>query len=206
MRNPILLSSLLLGLMACSGTRASQPSGGEEQSKGAIWLEPTPQLQTEMDMMAERMPWLKGGIESQDMIEWWSQLGEPGYKMLLEIAQDPRAKVADLAYTALATTRDKRLVSSLRAIPWDDNAPTALLYSRARTHLRCGDWSHISLLIGGLRDSHDYNRALCARTLSTATNNDFGYHYNMPEDEREVAVQRWEAWYTERAPQALLTE
>ncbi|MCB9906680.1 MAG: hypothetical protein H6830_03095 [Planctomycetes bacterium] len=204
MWKPILASSLLLGLAACSGTRASQSSQTGKIEPTTQWLKPTPQLQQEMQMQIERMPWLKGTEESQNMIEWWSALGEAGYADLLKVAQDPRAKVADLAFAALAASRDKRLVPSLRAIPWDADAPMALQYSRARCHLRLGDWSHIDVLIAGLRDEVPYNRALCARILNTATNNDFGYHYNMPSDEREVAVQRWEAWYKERAPEALM--
>ena len=207
MQNPILLSSLFLCLVACSGTRASQSSGGSSGSQvkedASQWLEPTPQLQTEMDMMRERMPWIKGPEESQDMIEWWTQLGEPGYATLLEIAQDPKAKVADLAYAALAGSRDKRLVSSLREIPWDETSPQRLQYSRARTHLRLGDWSHIDVLIKGLRDESEFSRAYCAQILKTATNNDFGYQYNAPVEERAAAVEKWEAWYQERAAEAV---
>ncbi len=203
MWKPTLLASALLFAAACSGTRAAQPSGGSSNSTGEIWLQPSPQLKLEMQMQAERMPWLKSAEERIAMIDWWSKLGEPGYAMLLEIAQDERAKVADLAFAALAASRDGRLVTSLREIPWDPDAPQALQYSRARCHLNLGDWSYIHVLISGLRDETPFNRAHCHKILKTATKNDFGYHYNMPADEREVAIQRWEDWYRERAPEAL---
>ena len=203
MWKPTLLASALLFACACSGTRAAQPSGGTGDAPADIWLQPSPQLQLEMQMQAERMPWLKSLDERTAMSDWWIQLGEPGYGMLLELAQDKRAKVADLAFTALSGSRDGRLVSSLRAIPWDTDAPKALQYSRARCHLQLGDWSHIHVLISGLRDEVPYNRAHCHKILKGATKNNFGYHYNMPVDEREVAIQRWEEWYRERAPEAL---
>ena len=154
-------------------------------------------------MQRERMPWLKTYEERMDMIDWWAKAGEPGYGPLLEICQDSRAKVADLAFAALAASRDKRLVASLRAIPWDADAPLALQYSRARCHLNLGDWTHINVLILGLRDEVPVNRAHCHKILKAATKNNFGYHFNMPADEREAAVARWEEWYRERAPEAL---
>ncbi|MEZ6004758.1 MAG: hypothetical protein R3F33_11305 [Planctomycetota bacterium] len=155
-----------------------------------------------MDMQAERMPYLDSVEDRQDMITWWAGVGEAGFDRLLELAQDPREKVADQAYAALAASRDQRLVPFLRAIPWDADAPAPLQYSRARTHLRLGDWSHVDVLIDGLRDDNVFVRGNCLRTLKSATNYDFGYHPNSPEEEREAAVQRWEQWYRESAPEA----
>jgi hypothetical protein len=67
-----------------------------------------------------------------------------------------------------------------------------------------GDWSHIGLLIQGLEDEVPYNRALCARILQGATNNNFGYDYRMGENDRASAVKRWKDWYAERAEDAIL--
>ncbi|MDF1838569.1 MAG: hypothetical protein P1V35_11935, partial [Planctomycetota bacterium] len=158
----------------------------------------------ELQMNAERMPWLQTAAEQQEMIEWFSLAGEAAFTKLLELASDPRPKVANMAFAALAASRDQRLVDELRQIPWADDQPLPVQYSRARAHLKLGDWSHIGILIDGLEDDVPYNRALCARILEGATKNNFGYDYRMGEMDRAPAVERWKQWYAERAADAIL--
>ncbi len=201
----LLSSSLLLLTFSCASTSAAAPSNGQgskiTQSK---FLMPSPQLANELKMNAERMPWLQSVTERQEMIEWFSHAGEAAYTQLLELAEDPRPKVADMAFAALAASRDQRLVEDLRLIPWADDLPKPLQYSRARAHLKLGDWSHIEILIGGLEDEVAFNRALCASILKGATKNNFGYDYRMGEMDRAPAIERWKKWYEERAADAIL--
>ncbi len=202
----ILLSScFLLFSLSCASTSASTSTGAQEtkitQSK---FLLPSPQLANDLKMNAERMPWLQGQTEQQEMIEWFSHAGESAYTILLELAADPRPKVANMAFAALAASRDQRLVEDLRMIPWSDDIPKPVQYSRARAHLKLGDWSHIGLLIDGLEDKVAYNRSLCARILKGATKNNFGYDYRMNEVDRAPALERWKRWYEERAADAIL--
>jgi len=109
-----------------------------------------------------------------------------------------------MAFAALAASRDQRLVENLREIPWAEDQPMPVQYSRARAHLKLGDWSHIDILIKGLDDAKPYNRALCARILKGATKNNFGYDYRMGDMDRAQAVERWQRWYDERAADAIL--
>ncbi|MFT4647300.1 MAG: hypothetical protein ACI87O_001495 [Planctomycetota bacterium] len=201
----VLSSSLLLFSVACASTSGSAPADAEQtQLTETKFLLPSPQLANDLKMNAERMPWLQTAGEQQAMIEWFSHAGEAAYGQLLELAADPRPKVANMAFAALAASRDQRLVEDLRLIPWADDQPMPVQYSRARAHLKLGDWSHIELLIIGLEDVVPYNRALCARILKGATKNNFGYDYRMGEMDRSVAVERWKQWYAERSADAIL--
>lgn len=201
----LLSSSLLLFAISCASTNASAPTDGQKaELVQSRFLIPSPQLANDLQMNAERMPWLQSQTEQQEMIEWFSHAGEAAYTKLLELAADSRPKVANMAFAALAASRDQRLVEELRLIPWSDDLPKPLQYSRARAHLKLGDWSHIDKLIGGLEDKVAYNRALCARILKSVTKNNFGYDYRMGEMDRASAVERWKKWYEDRATDAIL--
>ncbi|MCP5021955.1 MAG: hypothetical protein GY930_09255 [bacterium] len=205
MLKTLLSSSLLLFVFSCASTSASAPTDGQETGMvQGRYLQPSPQLASDLQMNAERMPWLQTATEQQEMIEWFSHAGEAAFTKLLELAADSRPKVANMAFAALAASRDQRLVEDLRLIPWSDDLPKPLQYSRARAHLKLGDWTHIDRLIAGLEDDVAYNRALCARILKATTKNNFGYDYRMGEMDRAQAVERWKEWYEERAADAIL--
>ena len=157
-----------------------------------------------MEQRAERMPWVHGIEEQVEMIQWWAEKGELAYSRLLLMAGDGRAMVADLALSALATSRDGRLVEPLRQIPWPAETQVDLNYSRARTHLRLGDWKYVSVLVDGLEDERLLARAMCFRTLRGATKIDLGFVPKEAVEARSTAVGRWREWVAARSGDTLL--
>ena len=204
------LSKLLLSLLpvmgiACSSTTDSSTSPlTKPEQEAPIWLEASPELASRMDQHMEQVPWVHGLQEHVEMSQWWADKGEIAYSRLLEMAADPRPNVAELALTALASSRDSRLVNPLREIPWPPKELTDLRYSRARTHLRLGDWSHVGELVNGLEDDRLHSRSMCIKILRDSTRTDLGYHPQAPDEERALAVGRWREWLNQREEDPLL--
>ncbi|MFT7677452.1 MAG: hypothetical protein ACI8QC_001430 [Planctomycetota bacterium] len=200
---PILLA--FAGLVACSSTpKESTPYGIETIAAGQGWLDPTPDLIVQMEQRMEQMPWVHGVEGQVEMIQWWADKGELAYSRLLLMAGDTRPQVSDLALAALATTRDGRLVEPLRMIPWPAADQQDLMYSRARTHLRLGDWKYVSVLVDGLEDERLFARAMCFKTLRGATKLDHGFVPKAAMEARAPAVGRWREWVSARSGDLLL--
>ncbi|MFT7485908.1 MAG: hypothetical protein ACI9F9_001760 [Candidatus Paceibacteria bacterium] len=171
--------------------------GVRREANVGPWVEASPQLQLKIDENSKRLPWTHG-IERIEIIQWFAMVGEPAYPVMLGMVNDPRNDVAGAALAALGATRDSRLVEPLRELPWPDIEHADLALERARTLLRLGDWSMLSILIGGLSDDRTMIRALCAQALFEATHERFGYDANSPLEERAVAIEKWQAWWSAR--------
>lgn len=189
----------LVALSACTTTASSVSDGG---STG--WLKPSPNLREQIEDSAKRLPWTHG-LERVEAIAWFARVGEPAYPTLLQMVLDPRKDVAGAALAALGATRDSRLVEPLRALPWPaTETNTDLGLERARALLRLGDWQMVPHLISGLRDDRLMTRALCAQALWESTHERFGFDPKSEGEEREKAVNQWEAWWHERENDPML--
>lgn len=169
------------------------------------WLEPSPALRQQIEDEAKRLPWTHG-MERIESIHWFAQVGEPAYPTLLAMVLDPRADVAGAALAALGSTKDSRLVESLRELPWPDADHSDLALERARTLLRLGDWQMVPHLVKGLRDERMMTRALCIQALDEATHERFGFDPRAEAEAREPAVLRWEAWTKDRLSDPMLAQ
>ncbi len=186
------LCLLALSLASCVTVRDDSP---QREANLGPWIEPSAQLQLKIDQQTQRLPW-SSGIDRIDIIHWFAEVGEPAYPALLELVLDPRPDVAGAALAALGATRDSRLVEPLRELPWPDIRHTDLALERARTLLRLGDWSMLPHLIGGLSDGRVMIRALCAQALYEATHERFDFDAGGTDEERAVAIERWQEWWS----------
>ncbi|MFT7667739.1 MAG: hypothetical protein ACI8X5_000422 [Planctomycetota bacterium] len=193
--------TLLLLLPLASCVTVGDGKRGQKSNIGP-WVEASPQLQMKIDQEVQRLPWTHG-IERIEMIQWFANLGEPAYAVLLEMAQDERSDVAGAALAALGATHDARLVEPLRELPWPSLERSDLALERARTLLRLGDWTMVPHLIGGLHDDRVMIRALCSQALYEATHERFDYDANGSEFDRERSAARWLEWWNKRQGDAL---
>ena len=197
---------LVLGLSAGCATDAQTSVRSDLRGPSGGWLEASPQLREQIQQAAQRLPWTHG-LERVELIQWFAQVGEPAYAVMLELAQDPRQDVSGAALAALGATRDSRLVEPLRALPWPETQDHRdLALERARTLVRLGDWEMLPVLIEGLRDERLVTRALCAQALFEATHERFAYDPRAEAAEREAAVARWESWWGARSGDPLLAQ
>lgn len=192
---------VLCAASACTTTSSSVRSSPARNAPE--WLSASPQLQSQIDDAAKRLPWTHG-LERVELIHWFAQVGEPAYPTLLELALDPRVDVAGAALAALGATRDSRLVEPLHALTWPAEPQAELSLERARTLLRLGDWEMVPQLITGLRDERLVTRALCIQALYEATHERQGYDARAEVTEREDAVRKWEQWWAARKADPLL--
>ncbi|WP_145065093.1 hypothetical protein [Engelhardtia mirabilis] len=190
MRRRITTALCAIALAACSSTAEVK-----EGSPKGFWVAPSAVMEAQIRDEAERLPWTRG-IERMEQIRWFASLGEPAYEILLELLADPRDDVAASALSALGATGDRRLVSHIRAVPFDkEQRGLDLRLERARTLLRLGDWGEVPELIAGLSDKRLLTRALCAQALQESTNESFGFDPKADETARQLAVDRWERWW-----------
>lgn len=195
----LLCAAVLAG--GCVSTSSSTTAGGHT----GPWLAPSPTLQSQIDDNAKRLPWTHG-VERVQMIQWFAGTGEPAYAKLLELLRDPRDDVAGAAYAALGATRDSRLVEYIREIPLPTGEQSLdLAYERARALIRLGDYQVVPTLIAGLHDERPLARALCSQTLIEATHENFGFDARGEEAAREEAIKKWEAWWTSRQGDPLIS-
>jgi hypothetical protein len=186
------LASLLVVVASACVTTKSSTSGVDD---GSPWLKPSPQLRSQIEESAKRLPWTHG-LDRVDLISWFAKVGEPAYPTLLQMVLDPRKDVAGAALAALGATRDSRLVDALNKLPWPEGQQgTDLALERARTLLRLGDWQMVPLLIGGLRDERLITRALCIQALSESTHERYDFDPRGEPDAREASVKQWEQWW-----------
>ena len=200
-RSWLALGLTLMVASGCASTGAETVVAGKKVGR---WLPASPILRQQIDDEAERLPW-RHGVERLEAIRWFASVGEPAYPMLLTLATDSRDHVAASALAALGATGDRRLAEPLRIIPWPgDRFRGDVGLELARTLVRLGDWDEIPQLIRGLRDSRLFTRALCSKSLAEATGDARGFNPRDPEEDRERAVLRWEAWWLARSGEGLL--
>jgi hypothetical protein len=187
----------LAGVMsaACVTTGTGSISTADSDS---IWVQPTPQFRRKLVEQAERVPYIQRPEEMVEIIRFFVQARESAYDLLLEMAASSHPKVVGTALAALGETRDERLAPYVIALGLPAGGGRQLQYERARCLVKLGDWSELPTLVSGLRDDELWFRALCAKALRDATQLSQGFLPGGDEDEREVAVQAWEAWLVAR--------
>ena len=196
----------ILGLVAALSAPLVAGCAGNatRDERVSVWIEPSPILRQQIEDEAARLPWTHG-FERLEQIRWFASVGEPAYEVLLGLALDEREDVAAAALASLGATLDRRLVPSIRELPWPPHrAGSDLDLERARTLVRLGDWSVIPTLIDGLRDSRVYTRSLCAESLYEATHENHGFDPRAAEAERDRGIVRWEEWWQVRSGDGLL--
>jgi hypothetical protein len=130
-------------------------------------------------------------------------------------AHDADPTVATTALQALTHLRDKNAVPAIIDLLGEDNAQIAAAAQEALVTLTCEDlgrkpkrwldwWaemgsrSRVEWLLEGLAHKSPELRLLASNELYEVCGEYFGYHYDLPEREREEARQRWMAWWQNR--------
>lgn len=133
-------------------------------------------------------------------------------RTLEEKARQSDAKIAIGALGALAELRDKNAVPAVVEILDSANAEVSLAAHETLVTLTCDDvgmrskrwldwWSRMGhrsraeWLLDGLAHRNPELRLLAANELHEISGEYFGYHYDLPERDREEARQRWIAWW-----------
>ena len=197
--HPSLLLPLLLA--ACSSTARDVRDDGVDTSP---WIQPTPLLAQQIEDEAARLPY-SHGFDRLEQIRWFASVGEPGYTVLLRLANDERDEVAAAALAALGATLDARLVPHIQALAWPPERDAGDIgLERARTLVRLGDWTAIPTLIDGLSDERLFTRSLCLDALREATHETNDFDPRAEASEREKAVNRWRQWWLQRTGEGIL--
>ena len=189
----VLLVSLLA---ACSSTSSQVPSTPQpvDAASHSPWLQPTPELRRKIEERMARMEYLNNLEQQVEMIQWFVAQNELAYPALIELAGGPDDRSAGLALAALGSSRDGRLVEHLQGLPMPGPERPNVRLERARCHMNLGDWSHADILLEGLRSDDLRTRGQSAAALRRATQQNFGFRPQAEPEEREAAVEAWEAW------------
>lgn len=132
-------------------------------------------------------------------------------------ARDQEPTVATTALQALAQLRDKNAVPAIIELVDVEDAEVAATARATLTALTCQDFgrkakrwlewwnemgarARVEWLLEGLAHRSPELRLLASNELYEVCGEYFGYHYDLPEPEREEARQRWIAWWHEHAP------
>jgi HEAT repeat protein len=199
-KTPLVLALLLLG--ACASDARDVRDGDIDRS--SPWIQATPLLAQQIQDEVARLPYTHG-FDRLEQIRWFASIGEPAYKSLLDLAQDPRDDVAAASLAALGATLDSRLVPHIQGLGWSEERLAGDLgLERARTLVRLGDWSEMPVLVRGLRDERLFTRSLCLDALEEATHETHGFDPRSDPKEREKAVARWEQWWLQRTGEGIL--
>jgi hypothetical protein len=130
-------------------------------------------------------------------------------------ARDPKSTVATTALQALAYLRDKNAVPAIIELLEAADSTVAAAARATLVTLTCEDlgkktkrwlewWtamgsrSRIEWLLEGLAHKVPEMRLLASNELYEVCGEYFGYHYDLPERDREEARQRWIAWWQSR--------
>jgi hypothetical protein len=130
-------------------------------------------------------------------------------------AHDRAPTVATTALQALAHLRDKNAVPAIIELLDVDDVAVAAAAQASLVTLTCEDlgrrpkrwldwWtemgnrSRVEWLLEGLAHKSPELRLLASNELYEVCGEYFGYHYDLPEREREEARQRWIAWWQNR--------
>ena len=124
-------------------------------------------------------------------------IGEPAIPHLLDGMRDPSPMTRASCAYVLGMLRDIRTVDELLGVARGDSVST-VRYQAAEALVNIGSKDGFPILIEGLRDPEIRNRYKCFEVLHDMTKLDFGYAHDAGEDEREVAVGRWEQWWSAR--------
>ncbi len=186
---------------ACVTTSDHHPIN--RQVSGSAWLDPSPALAQQIDDQAKKLPWTHG-VDRVQAIQWFAKVGEPAYPKLLELAVDPNPDLAGSALAALGASGDRRLVVPLHQLNWPEPLDPTVKLERARAYTRLGDWSDVSVLIGGLRSESVFTRMLCAQTLRESTGETFGFDPRASDIDRDTAARKWEQWLQSRQGEGIL--
>ena len=64
------------------------------------------------------------------------------------------------------------------------------------------EWVAVPAMLDRLNDPDEVVRMTANEELKKRTHRDFGFNFVAPAEERKLAVDRWRAWWTDRAQQA----
>jgi len=203
-RTTLALCLLALASSACVTTTEGGQAPREDVNT-TPWLAPSPVLREQIDEQLERLPWTHGA-ERVEQIRWLASVGEAAFEQVLPMCLDPRPDVAGAALAALGATGDNRLVVAIRELDWpaDDKLDKGLRLERARTLVRLGDWTQLTVLVDGLADEEYWTRAWCSQALNEATKRRFEYDPKGSPESRAAAVARWREWIDSRRVEGLL--
>lgn len=193
LRAALVSTAALFGACLAPSESLETRSGGPPDD----WVQASPVLAQEIQDEVERLPWTHG-FERLEQIRWFAAVGEPAYRELLTLAEDPRPDVAAAALASLGATLDRSLVPHVRAVELAGGPGSDLWLERARTLVRLGDWSEIPTLIQGLGDARLYTRSLCLDALKEVTHETQGYDPRADATLRAEAIQRWNLWWAAR--------
>ena len=179
--------SLLVVAFASTLISCASLSGGRSE-----YMKANPLLQEEIDILIRDLPHMHG----PELLASMSRLvviGEPAIPYLLDGLESDHPKTRASVSYVLGEMRDRRVIPNLREVLDDEYA--AVRYEAAASLVVLGDWGAIPILFDGMRDENPYNRYKAFRVLTEQTQQDMGYDYQAPEEERLAAVRRWETWY-----------
>ena len=194
----------VLTLLVASCVTDDPSRRGNQPIDDSPWVRPGIQLKGELDREAATLPYMRSKEDQVRVIQWFVEQGELGFEVLLEAAAGEDDHAAILALTALASSRDRRLVEHLREIPFPSTSHASRRLAHARAHMVLGDWTHADVLIEGLRSEDVWSRALSAAALKSATNNSFGFQPTGDVQVREAAAIKWDQWNEARKGDPLL--
>jgi hypothetical protein len=200
------LAACLLALVSSACVTSTE--GGQELRENVNttpWLAPSPVLRDQIEDQLERLPWTHGA-ERVEQIRWLAGVGEAGFSLILPVCLDPRPDVAGAALAALGATGDNRLVVPIRELDWpaDETLDKGLRLERARTLVRLGDWSQLSVLVDGLADEEYWTRSWCIQALNEATKRRFEFDPKADAELRAKSVERWREWIESRRVEGIL--
>lgn len=90
------------------------------------------------------------------------------------------------------------------AASFDSREPAARLAASFRA-VETNDTGSVNQLIRMLSSDDPAERLVAIRSLERLTDQTLGYHHEASEDEREAAIERWEAWSKDHAEGAQAT-
>lgn len=101
--------------------------------------------------------------------------------------------VRSFAAGVLGGLNDPIYIPPLKKMENDPNP--AARYEAAFSRVELGDWSSISILIGGLEDPDRVIRYKCFDMLSSVTGLTFGYDWAEGPERRKETAARWREWW-----------
>lgn len=194
----------VLTLLVASCVTDDPSRRGNQPIDDSEWVRPGVNLKAELEREGATLAYMRSREDQISTIQWFVEQGELGFEVLLKVAQGEDDHAAILALTALASSRDRRLVPYLREMPFPTEAHASRRLAQARAHMVLGDWDYADILIEGLRSDDVWSRALCAAALRNSTNNSFGFKPNEDVHLREAAASKWDDWNAARTGDVLL--
>lgn len=154
----------------------------EPPKKPAVKEEPAPEEVPKTEKEPEPDPELKAKIDLHIAQLANRKAGQRNY------AKAELAKIGKPAVSALIQTLKQ-------GTPWQRQAAAELLGA-------IGDERAIEPLIDALQDEDEFVRQNAINSLSTLTNQTFGFVHDAPESERQEAVKKWQDWLAQKKEEA----